>query len=40
MTVSALSFIYLIVILLQKFFTNSTVEGWASTMVVSLFLMV
>ncbi|WP_024832111.1 glycosyltransferase family 2 protein [Ruminiclostridium josui] len=37
MTVSALSFIYLIVILLQKFFTNSTVEGWASTMVVSLF---
>lgn len=37
MTVSALSFIYLIVILLQKIFTNSTVEGWASTMVVSLF---
>lgn len=40
MTVSALSFIYLIAILLQKIFTNSTVEGWASTMVVSLFLMV
>ncbi|EGD46375.1 LOW QUALITY PROTEIN: glycosyl transferase family 2 [Ruminiclostridium papyrosolvens DSM 2782] len=38
MTVSALSFIYLIAILLQKIFTNSTVEGWASTMVVSLFL--
>ncbi len=37
MTVSALSFIYLIAILLQKIFTNSTVEGWASTMVVSLF---
>lgn len=37
MLVSAFSFIYLIIILCQKLFTNSTVDGWASTMAVSLF---
>lgn len=36
--VSAAGFLYLLVILVQALFTTSTVEGWASTMSVILFL--
>jgi polyisoprenyl-phosphate glycosyltransferase len=35
--VSILSFIYLLVVIYQGLFTNSTVTGWASTLAVSLF---
>lgn len=35
--ISALSFLYLIVIIFQKIFTNTTVEGWASILAVILF---
>lgn len=38
MLVSAFSFIYLIVVLIQKFIKNDVVSGWASSMAVSLFL--
>jgi len=34
---SFFSFIYLIVVLYQRFFTNRAIVGWASTMAVSLF---
>jgi polyisoprenyl-phosphate glycosyltransferase len=34
---SILSFIYLLVVLYLKLFTNSTIQGWASILVVSLF---
>lgn len=34
---SFFSFIYLLVVLYQKLFTNSPIAGWASTMAVSLF---
>jgi dolichol-phosphate mannosyltransferase len=37
MTVSALSFIYLIVVLIQKLINHNIVAGWASSMAVSLF---
>jgi glycosyltransferase involved in cell wall biosynthesis len=35
--ISVLSFIYLLVVVYQGLFTNSTVTGWASTLAVSLF---
>lgn len=38
MLVSAFSFVYLIVVLIQKFIKNDVVSGWASSMAVSLFL--
>jgi len=34
---SFFSFIYLLVVLYQKLFTDKTIQGWASTMAVSLF---
>ncbi len=34
--ISAISFIYLVVVLYQKLFTNSTVEGWASIIAIVL----
>ncbi len=37
MLVSAFSFIYLIVVLIQKFVKNDVASGWASSMAVSLF---
>lgn len=37
MIVSAISFIYLIVVLIQKFIKNDVASGWASSMAVSLF---
>lgn len=37
MVISALSFIYLLVVLYQRIFTDSTTAGWASTLAVSLF---
>lgn len=37
MLVSALSFIYLIVVLVQRFVQNDIASGWASSMAVSLF---
>lgn len=37
MIISALSFIYLIVVLIQKFVKNDVASGWASSMAVSLF---
>lgn len=37
MLVSALSFIYLIIVLIQKFVKNDVASGWASSMAVSLF---
>ena len=36
--VSGLGFLYLVIIIAQTLFTNTTVEGWASTMSVILFL--
>ncbi len=38
MLVSALSFIYLIIVLVQKFIKNDVVSGWASSIAVTLFL--
>lgn len=38
MLVSAFSFIYLIVVLIQKFVKNDVVSGWASSIAVTLFL--
>lgn len=35
--ISVLSFLYLLVVIYQGLFTNSTVAGWASTLAVSLF---
>ena len=35
--VSGLGFIYLLIIIWQKLFTNTTVDGWASTLAVLLF---
>lgn len=35
--VSIMSFIYLLIVIYQGLFTNSTVTGWASTLAVSLF---
>lgn len=35
--VSVLSFLYLLDVLYQRLFTNSTITGWASTLAVSLF---
>ena len=37
MLLSFFSFLYLMVVLYQKLFTNYTVAGWASSMVISLF---
>jgi polyisoprenyl-phosphate glycosyltransferase len=37
MLISAISFIYLIVVLIQKFVKNDVTSGWASSMAVSLF---
>lgn len=37
MVISALSFIYLIIVLIQKFVKNDIASGWASSMAVSLF---
>lgn len=37
MTLSFFSFLYLMVVVYQKLFTNQTVTGWASSMVISLF---
>lgn len=37
MTVSAISFIYLVIVIIQKFIKNDVVSGWASSMAVSLF---
>lgn len=37
MLVSALSFLYLIIVLIQKFVKNDIASGWASSMAVSLF---
>lgn len=37
MIISAFSFIYLIVVLIQKFVKNDVASGWASSMAVSLF---
>lgn len=37
-SVSAISFLYLIYVLVQKFVHNNTVSGWASLMVVLLFM--
>ena len=37
MMISAFSFIYLIVVLIQKFVKNDVASGWASSMAVSLF---
>jgi len=37
MLVSVISFIYLIVVLIQKFIKNDVASGWASSMAVSLF---
>ena len=37
MLVSAFSFVYLIVVLIQKFVKNDVASGWASSMAVSLF---
>lgn len=37
MSLSFFSFIYLMVVVYQKFFTDRTVAGWASSMVISLF---
>ncbi len=37
MTVSVGSFLYLIIVIAQKLFTNSTQEGWASTVAILLF---
>ncbi len=37
MIISAFSFIYLIVVLVQKFIKNDVASGWASSMAVSLF---
>ena len=34
---SILSFVYLLFVLLQKFFTDKTIQGWASTIAVLLF---
>ncbi len=34
---SALSFLYLLVVIYQRLFTNTTITGWASTLAVSLF---
>lgn len=36
-TISFLSFLYLLVVLYQRFFTGSTIAGWASILAVSLF---
>ncbi len=36
-TVSIASFLYLLVVLYQRLFTNTTITGWASTLAVSLF---
>lgn len=36
-TLSFLSFIYLLAVLYQRLFTNTTITGWASTLAVSLF---
>ncbi|WP_256757229.1 glycosyltransferase family 2 protein [Cohnella sp. WQ 127256] len=36
MTLSLFSFVYLIVVLYQKVFTNSTIAGWSSTLAVNL----
>lgn len=36
-TISIVSFLYLLVVLYQGLFTNSTITGWASTLAVSLF---
>ncbi len=38
MLVSVLSFIYLVVVLVQKFIKNDVVSGWASSIAVTLFL--
>jgi len=35
--ISFISFVYLIIVLYQKFFTSRAITGWASTMAVSLF---
>ena len=35
--ISGISFLYLLVVLYQRLFTDSTVAGWASTLAVSLF---
>ncbi|ACM18688.1 undecaprenyl-phosphate glycosyltransferase, DPM1-like family [Geotalea daltonii FRC-32] len=37
MSLSFFSFVYLMVVVYQKFFTDRTVAGWASSMVISLF---
>lgn len=37
MFLSLFSFIYLLIVLYQRFFTNKAIQGWASTMAVSLF---
>lgn len=37
MFVSALSFLYLVIVLIQKFVKNDVASGWASSMAVSLF---
>lgn len=37
MLISAFSFIYLVVVLIQKFIKNDVASGWASSMAVSLF---
>ena len=36
-TISIISFVYLLVVIYQALFTDSTVAGWASTLAVSLF---
>lgn len=36
--ISVLSFLYLLVVIYQRLFTNTTITGWASTLAVSLFL--
>ncbi len=36
-TISFLSFVYLLVVLYQRLFTNTTIAGWASLLAVSLF---
>ncbi len=37
MVISALSFVYLIIVLIQRFVKNDVASGWASSMAVSLF---
>lgn len=36
-TISLVSFLYLLVVIYQRLFTDTTIEGWASTLAVSLF---